>query len=180
MDMNQPIGATPLDGKPDGLVLRPVCALSGRPPTAACTATRLDWSIEGVSQTIPCNLHVIRRGRSALTWPAEFASRETPPERIQKRASLSITSPIAEAVYTSAPLDLDQRIPMRAEGALGRVWWYLDGTYIGTSLPNETFFHRVPDGRHAVGAVDAEGRSALTNVTVVTPGKKREAVDLLR
>lgn len=167
-------------GKPDGLVLRPVCALSGRPPTAACTATRLDWSIEGVSQTIPCNLHVIRQGRSALTWPAEFASRETPPERIQKRASLSITSPIAEAVYTSAPLDLDQRIPMRAEGALGRVWWYLDGTYIGTSLPNETFFHRVPDGRHAVGAVDAEGRSALTNVTVVTPGKKREAVDLLR
>ena len=166
--------------KPDGLVLRSVCSLSGRPPTAACTSTRLDWSIEGVSQTIPCNLHVIRQGRAALMWPAEFASRETPQEQIQKRASLVITSPIAEAVYVSAPLDLQQRIPMRTEGAIGRVWWYLDGTYIGSSLPNETFFHRVPDGHHTLGAVDEEGRSALTNVSVVTPGRKREAVDLLR
>ena len=64
---------------------------------------------------------------------------------------------------------------MRAEGAVGRVWWYLDGTYIGSALPNETFFHRVPDGRHVVGAVDEEGRSAYTNVSVVTPGKKRKA-----
>ena len=92
---------------------------------------------------------------------------------------LSITSPIAEAVYTSAPLDLRQRIPMRAEGAVGRVWWYLDGIYIGSALPNETFFHRVPDGRHVVGAVDEEGRSAFTNVSVVTPGRKRGADILL-
>ena len=166
--------------KPEGLVLRPVCSLSGRPPTAACTSTRLDWSIEGVSQTLPCNLHVIRKGQSTLMWPAEFASRETPQDKIQKRASLSITSPIAEAVYITAPLDLQQRIPMRAEGAVGRIWWYLNGRYIGTSLPNETFFHHVPDGHHVIGAVDEEGRSASTRVSVVTPGKKRkEAVPLL-
>lgn len=167
-------------GKPAGLVLRTVCALSGQPPTAACTSTRLDWSIEGVTQTTPCSLHVIRRGQPTLMLPAEFSSRETPQEQIQRRAVLSITSPIAEAVYTSAPLDLRQRIPMRAEGAVGRVWWYLDGTYIGSALPNETFFHRVPDGRHVVGAVDEEGRSAYTNVSVVTPGKKRKADLLLR
>ena len=167
-------------GKPAGLVLRTVCALSGQPPTAACTSTRLDWSIEGVTQTTPCSLHVIRRGQPTLMLPAEFSSRETPQEQIQRRAVLSITSPIAEAVYTSAPLDLRQRIPMRAEGAVGRVWWYLDGIYIGSALPNETFFHRVPDGRHVVGAVDEEGRSAFTNVSVVTPGRKRGADILLR
>ena len=167
-------------GKPAGLVLRTVCALSGQPPIAACTSTRLDWSIEGVSQTTPCRLHVIRRGQPTLMLPAEFSSKETPQEQIQRRAVLSITSPIAEAVYTSAPLDLRQRIPMRAEGAVGRVWWYLDGTYIGSALPNETFFHRVPDGRHVVGAIDEEGRSASTNVSVVTPGKKRGADILLR
>ena len=167
-------------GKPAGLGLRTVCALSGQPPTAACTSTRLDWSIEGVTQTTPCSLHVIRRGQPTLMLPAEFSSRETPQEQIQRRAVLSITSPIAEAVYTSAPLDLRQRIPMRAEGAVGRVWWYLDGIYIGSALPNETFFHRVPDGRHVVGAVDEEGRSAFTNVSVVTPGRKRGADILLR
>ena len=30
MDMNQPIGATPLDGKPDGLVGRPIDRIDGR------------------------------------------------------------------------------------------------------------------------------------------------------
>ena len=160
--------------KPDDVVLRSVCSLSGRPPTASCASTRLDWAIEGVSQTTPCNLHVLRHGRAALMWPAEFASRETPQDQIQRRASLTITSPIAEAVYISAPLDLQQRIPMRAEGAIGRVWWYLNGTYIGSSRPNETFFHSVPDGRHTIGAVDEEGRRASAKVSVVTPGKRRD------
>lgn len=166
--------------KPDGIALRSVCSLSGRPPTIACTSTRQDWFLEGISQTLPCNLHVIRKGRSALIWPAEFASRETPLEKIRKRATLTITSPIAEAVYITAPLDPQQRIPMRAEGAVRQVWWYLNGTYIGSSSPNETFFHHVPDGRHIIGAVDAEGRSASTKVSVITPGKKnKKAVPLL-
>lgn len=166
--------------KPDGLILRPVCSLSGRPPTAACPARRLDWSIEGVSRTIPCDLHIIRKGKPSLMWPSELSSGETPPEQIQKKAALTITSPIPEAVYVTAPLDRRQRIPMRAEGAAGRIWWYLDGTYIGTSLPNETFFHSVPEGRHIIGATDEEGRSAVTNVSVVTPGRRQLESPLLR
>ena len=63
---------------------------------------------------------------------------------------------------------------MRAEGAEKRVWWYIDGKYVGTSLPNETFFSAMPDGEHVVGAMDSEGRSASVKVSSVTPGKKKK------
>ena len=160
--------------RPDGIGLRQICSLSGRPPTAACPATRHDWHIEGITQTLPCDLHALKAGRTILSWPSELGANVRPGDMLQ-RAPLSIVSPIAGATYLTAPFDLQKKIPMRAEGAIGRVWWYLDGKYIGTSLPNETFFHHVPDGDHVIGAADREGRSASTGVRVVTPGKTREA-----
>ncbi|MDR1875236.1 MAG: penicillin-binding protein 1C [Synergistaceae bacterium] len=158
---------------PPGLVLREVCALSGHPPTAACLSVRSDWSIRGVTRTLPCNIHVIRNGKSALMWPSELASQETAQTEIRKDPVVSIASPLAEAVYYLAPLAKEQKIPLRAEGARGRVWWYLNGRYIGTSPPSETFFHSFPDGRHLVSASDAEGRTAATRFTVLSPGKSR-------
>ena len=160
--------------RPVGVGLRQVCSLSGRPPTAACPSTRMDWHIEGVTQTLPCDLHTLRAGRAALIWPSELGA-AAKPGSIPKRAPLTIVSPVPGATYLTAPFDLQKRIPMKAEGAVERVWWYLDGKYIGTSLPHETFFHHVPDGEHVVGATDRTGRSASTGVRVVTPGKRREA-----
>ncbi len=159
---------------PEGLVLREVCALSGRPPTAACLATRRDWSIEGVTRTTPCNIHVIRSGRSAILWPTELAAQDTPLSAIRKNPNIVITSPLAEATYYMAPLAKEQKIPLRVEGAIDKVWWYLDGRYIGTSAPNETFFYSFPDGHHLISASDAEGRTAATRLTVISPGKRRK------
>ena len=69
---------------------------------------------------------------------------------------------------------------MKTEGAKGQVWWYLDGKYIGTSRAESTFFHDVPDGEHIVSAADEAGRSAVVNVKVFTPGRKRrEEAELL-
>jgi penicillin-binding protein 1C len=158
---------------PEGLTLREVCSLSGRPPTAACLSTRLDWTIEGVTQETPCDIHVIRGGKSALLWPAELAARNAPPTEIKKRPDIVFSSPIAEATYYLAPLAKEQKIPLRVEGALDRVWWYLDGRYIGTSPAGETFFYEFPDGRHRVSAADGEGRTSTTRLTVVSPGGKR-------
>ncbi|MDR2137820.1 MAG: penicillin-binding protein 1C [Synergistaceae bacterium] len=160
--------------RPEGLVLREVCSLSGRPPTAACLSTRLDWAIEGVTQGIPCDIHVIRDGKSALLWPAELAARDSPPSEIKKRPDIVFSSPIAEATYYMAPLAKEQKIPLRVEGALDKVWWYLNGRYIGTSPPGETFFYAFPDGSHRVSAADGKGRTAATQLTVVSPGGRNQ------
>ncbi|MDR3230698.1 MAG: penicillin-binding protein 1C [Synergistaceae bacterium] len=164
---------------PDGLALREVCSLSGQMPTAACLSTRRDWSVEGVTQTLPCDIHVIRAGKSALMWPTELTTRDTPQAEIRKNPEISITSPIAEATYYLAPLAKEQKIPLRAEGARGQIWWYLDGQYIGTSPPSEPLFHSFPDGRHLVSASDAEGRTARTKLTVSSPGRARRGEELI-
>ncbi|MDR2528937.1 MAG: penicillin-binding protein 1C [Synergistaceae bacterium] len=159
---------------PNGLEQREVCALSGRPPTGACLVTRRDWAIRGVTRDTPCDIHVIRAGRSALLWPSEMTQRDTPPLEVRKQPEIVFSSPVAGATYYLAPLAKDQKIPLRVEGAAEKVWWYMDGRYIGASAPNETFFHGFPDGRHAVSAVDAQGRTASTYLNVALPGKRRQ------
>ena len=165
--------------RPAGISLREVCSISGSPPTAACLSTRRDWYIEGISRSIPCGLHVMRSGRSTLLWPAELAMRNVLPSEIQRQPSVTISSPKAGATYHLAPLAGEQRIPLRAEGAVGRVWWYMNGEYIGTAAPGETFFHAFPqaDGRHTISVVDEDGRTAVTHVNVVFPGRASPRYD---
>ena len=157
------------------LKLRSVCALSGQPPTAACPSVRMDYYIEGVTRTVPCSLHTIRQGQSAILWPAELEGRPGPDARgtLRKRSPLTISSPPVGAVYLSAPF-APQPIPMRTEGAVGRVWWYLDGKYLGEAGAGETFFHVLPDGEHTISVADSTGRSASTKVRARTPGKRQE------
>ncbi|GHS87444.1 penicillin-binding protein 1C [Synergistales bacterium] len=164
----------------EGLVLREVCALSGRPPTPACLSRRLDWSIEGVTRTTPCDIHVLRNGQSALLWPTSLAAAETPATDI-RRSNLNIVSPISGATYYMAPLAREQKIPLRSEGARGasgKVWWYLDGRFIGLSAANDTFFYAFPDGRHKLSVSDGTGGGASTSFNVASPGKKRSAPEL--
>ncbi|NLL36827.1 MAG: penicillin-binding protein 1C [Fretibacterium sp.] len=161
--------------KPEGLTLQRVCSLSGLPPTAVCPSTRLDWGIEGVSRTVPCSLHVLRGGQKTVLWPSELSTRQTPQTQLKKRPTLSITSPIQEALYLLAPLARNRKIPMRAEGASERLWWFLNGIYVGSSLPNETFFHDLEDGTHLISVSDNEGRSDAVRVRVASPGKRTEA-----
>lgn len=163
--------------RPEGLISREVCALSGRPPTAACLSRRLEWSIEGVTRTTPCDIHVLRNGQSALLWPNSLSAR-TPLADVA-RSNLTIVSPLAEATYYMAPLALEQKIPLRSEGANGKVWWYLDGRFIGSVSATDTFFYRFPDGRHSLSVSDGAGGSAKTIFNVVSPGKKGRVTEPL-
>ena len=157
--------------KPEGVSLRRVCSLSGKPPTALCPDVKMDWALDGVTQTFPCDMHTIKQGQTVVNLPASFRNGNA--EEVRRgRASLSIISPVPGASYFAAPFDEERKIPMKSEGADGRVWWYLDGEYIGTSRAESTFFHDVPDGEHVVSVVDEAGRSAKVDVKVFTPGRR--------
>ena len=157
--------------RPEGVIARRVCSLSGRPPTALCPSVKLEWAVDGVTQTIPCDMHGVK---SAVRMPSEFGAGQSS----GKISRLNIISPIPGASYFAAPLDVERRIPMKAEGARGNIWWYLDGEYIGMSHAGRVFFHAVPDGEHVVSVADEAGRSAAVTVRVFTPGRRSQG-DLL-
>lgn len=161
--------------RPEGLELRKVCSLSGKPPTAACPSVKFEWAIEGVTKTVPCDMHKIKSGETILKLSPEFAINQNLSKNLKhelKTHKLKIISPIPGASYFAAPFDRERKIPMKTEGAINRVWWYMDGEYIGTSLPGNTFFYSMPDGEHLISATDFAGKTASVNVKVLTPGKK--------
>ena len=169
--------------RPEGLILRKVCSLSGKPPTALCPSVKMEWAIDGVTKTFPCDLHTLEAGKTVINLPSEFNTSINRKNKLairKKHSELNIISPVPGASYFAAPFDLQRKIPMKAEGAEGRVWWYLDGKYIGTSLPEATFFHDVPDGEHVISAADEEGRSSKVSVKVFTPGKNKPYELLLK
>ncbi|MBR1486411.1 MAG: penicillin-binding protein 1C, partial [Synergistaceae bacterium] len=167
--------------KPENLIARKVCTLSGKPPTALCPSTKFEWAIDGVTKTFPCDMHTIKSGKAVVNLPEGF-NEKIRRENLNlnvKRPQLSIASPISGASYFAAPFDNERKIPLKSEGASGQVFWYLDGEYIGASENQKTFFYNIPDGEHVVSAADSEGRTSSVNIKVFTPGKREEKENIL-
>lgn len=154
--------------RPEGLTARRVCALSGKPPLALCPSTKLEWAVEGVTQTVPCDIHSVKEGKAVVNMPRGFTADGG------KISRLSIISPIPGASYFTAPFDTERKVPFKAEGTKGKIWWYLDGKYVGVSGAGEVMFSEIPDGEHTVSAADSDGRSDSVKVKVFTPGKRNQ------
>ncbi len=150
--------------RPDNVITRRVCTVSGKPPTALCPSAKLEYAIDGITHTTPCNIH---GAKSAVNLPREL-SHET-----VKISDFNIISPIPGASYFNAPFDTERKIPMKAEGTKGKIYWFVDGVYSGMSQGGMTFFHAIDDGEHIVSAVDEIGRTSAVNVKIYTPGKKQ-------
>ena len=167
--------------KPENLILRKVCTLSGKPPTALCPSTKFEWAIDGVTKTFPCDMHTIKSGQAVVNLPAGFNEKIRRENLSLKRSSpeLVIASPISGASYFAAPFDTERKIPMKTEGADGNIFWYLDGEYIGASKSDKTFFYNVPDGEHIISVSDNDGRTDSVNIKVFTPGKRENPKSLL-
>ncbi len=85
--------------------------------------------------------------------------------------------PPATAIVMTSPTDRQeivrdpdtaadrQRVPLRARAA-GGVWWFVDGSPVGTG---QAWWDPVPGG-HEVRAVDGAGHAAVARVRVVTAG----------
>lgn len=149
--------------RPDGVITRRVCALSGKPPTALCPSTKMDYALDGVSRTVPCDIHGVR---GSVNMPEGFSTEGG------KSTRLSIISPVPGASYFNAPNDSERKIPLKAEGSRGRVYWYIDGEYAGMSEGGASLLRDIPDGEHVVSAADDAGRSARVTVKVFTPGRR--------
>ena len=158
--------------RPEGVVTRKVCALSGKPPTALCPSTKMDYAVDSVSRTVPCDIHAVKDGHTVVNMPEGFSSSGG------RNSPLTIISPIPGASYFNAPLDNAPKIPLKAEGSRGNVYWYVDGEYAGMSEAGASLLREIPDGEHIVSAADDAGRTSAVTVKVFTPGRKQESEKL--
>ena len=84
----------------------------------------------------------------------------TPPFRI--------TSPMPGSTYLIDPTLKPefQQLSLRAEGAVGRVEWMVNGTAVGASLGNAAVAWPLRRGTHTITARDGNGRTAEARVIV--------------
>ena len=147
--------------RPDTVKRRKVCVLSGRPPLSLCPSTKFEYELDGVTQSLPCNIHNVagKITREGLT--AEGGS----------NTRFRIVSPVDGSKYFNAEYYGQCRVPLRAEGTRGKISWYLDGKYICDSTAGSVKMCVLHDGLNRLSATDSSGRSTAVNVEVFTPGK---------
>lgn len=168
--------------RPAQINTRSVCALSGQPVSPVCPLSRLDYSIKGVSSSIPCSMHAVRDGIPSIVWPVEleeFAQRK-PVSTTIKENKLTIVSPLPGARYILTPLGGEQRTALRAEGAEPPVYWFVGGEFVGKQEERNALFWSLKKGVHTVSLVDGSGRTASSRFTVVSPGAlKPDSIPML-
>jgi penicillin-binding protein 1C len=87
----------------------------------------------------------------------------------EDRATLSISSPLAGALYLSDPTLRPefQRLPLRASGAASSTLeWFVDDRPIGKAHRDEPMWWPLAKGTHTIAVRDAGGRSASTHIVV--------------
>lgn len=157
--------------RPRGVERYEACGVSGQPAGPDCPNTRLAWRIAKVSRTIPCALHSGRDGEVELTWPAEladFAARRT--EKTARAAVIQITSPLPESKIFMTNDQRVQKIPLRCEGASGKIFWFVDQEFYAAQEPGENILWRISPGRHVIALMDESGRSARVEFRVAPIG----------
>lgn len=146
--------------RPDGLVQREVCPLSGGLRGATCPATRAEW-FRRSDDPAPCSWH----GADGVTLPAEYAGWDRGGHTTGDR--VAIAYPSDGAVFWLDP-DRDpddQAIPLRPVAASGDGRWLVDGreiarTRVARWVPNP--------GDHTVAYEIGGVRSSPITVRVAT------------
>jgi penicillin-binding protein 1C len=94
--------------RPEGMMEREICALSGLLPTPACTDTQLEWFIEGTEPTILDDTCRTVEVDILTGWPADDA---TPPERRRTVTAFNLPLPLRDWARTQGWLLLVDLIP---------------------------------------------------------------------
>lgn len=145
---------------PEDIEWHEVCTLSGKIASPFCEHRALSPFLRGVSPLATCDLHT-RYAPEPQTTP-----------------SLAIVSPLRGRIYVLLPTDSTLRLPLRAEGKEGPIFWFIDGEYVGESRPGDSLFVALSPGTHTVLAADASGASDTVTLTITAKAFARTRKDL--
>ena len=83
-------------------------------------------------------------------------------------ASLSIAKPEDGAMFSMVEGDINQKIVCRTIGneAGSRLWWFVDGAFVGESEGQSPFVVDMVEGRHTIVCADCNGSAASVSVSV--------------
>jgi penicillin-binding protein 1C len=170
--------------RPDGLIERQICRLSGMTATAWCPSRAREWLVKGEAAT--CTWHHQSHDGLRLVWPPEYrqwAASEgllkTEPRRVaapapspaaaRAGAPLEILNPPSGATYSIDPtLRREfQTLGLRATALRpGTIVWQIDGKVIGSAGSDAALHWALRTGSHRITARDERGNTAEAAIVV--------------
>ncbi len=171
-----PDGTAPWFKRPETVVEREVCVVSGAVPSRYCPVKTRDWAIAACTTHALCTLHEEDgEGKVVLRWPPEldrfFRDRETPGGgRSGRTDPIKIVSPSSGSVFRIAD-GFDQQIAFKVEGPDWQlpVSWFCDDLFDRTLPAANTYLWTPQPGRHRFTCATADGGSDTIEIVVERP-----------
>ena len=155
-----------------GMQWASLCKDSGFLASPDCKETEMVQIPEAGLQTEPCPYH--KSGEFVLPPVMEWYYRPYHPE--YKGASKAVSDRVMGFIYpqSGCVISLPRQLSGQIEGAVFRlahskretkVWWHLDGEYVGETQHLHELRLAPPPGGHRLSVVDEEGNSATVSFT---------------
>ncbi len=170
---------SPIRDVPDGLREVTLCAESGLVAGSACPA-RIREHLPHDAGDRTCNWHHATDRGVLTVYPPEYGAWANAPSTQhlapafaetsagKPSTGFAIMSPPSGATYLIDPTLRPefQAVPLRAQGAVGRVDWSSNGRPIGTTLGDRQLPWPLTRGTHTLTAVDSNGRQAQSVIVI--------------
>ncbi|MDR3204234.1 MAG: penicillin-binding protein 1C [Deltaproteobacteria bacterium] len=154
------------------------CPLTGAPAGPFCPSSALAFRLTLAAKPHPCRLHVLREGRLSEFWPDEFkgfvSQRES---NLGPYSKVSIVSPGPNSIFVL--YSKASAAPLKAEGTMGPVYWFVDGEFFQAAGPERIVFLPLTLGRHSITLVDSQNNMAKSVFTVIEP-KRGADIPIIR
>ena len=171
-----PAGGAPWYARPETVVEREVCAVSGRAAGPLCERRAADWALRQCSSCGICPVHVRdARGKVQTRWPPEVAAflaaragasgGDAAPAR---EGGLKIAAPADGTVYRIVEGMAAQQIVFKVSGVTANapLYWFRNDALEGTGTGGAPFFWTPERGTHRFVCSDISGSSAAVTIHV--------------
>ncbi|MDR2199955.1 MAG: transglycosylase domain-containing protein [Deltaproteobacteria bacterium] len=135
------------------------CPVSGEPVGPWCPPGIEAQAVESGFRTEPCRLHRLAGGERVSLWPPELASflGRGGKGAVKDSRRPEIVSPLSGGIFIRTATST--HIPLRAEGALPPVYWYVDGEFFAKEDALAPLWP-LSLGSHTIGFIDAGDKSS--------------------